>query len=86
MKLSRKDVFFLSVRLTIMISLVYTLGPLIGAFIVQAYFGINWLVMKLAFNLETVSPVDTLLVHDDDKNVANVVSKRGWLSLSKSMV
>lgn len=79
MKLSRKDVFFLSLRLTIMITLVYTLGLITGAFIVQTYFGVNWLVMKLVFNLEAVSPVDTLLVHDDDINVANVVSKVAFL-------
>jgi len=31
--------------------------------------------MKWVFGLEAVAPIDTLLNHDDDKNVANIVSK-----------
>lgn len=75
MRLSRKDIFFLSVRLTLTLSLLYYLGIFLGLAFIWSYFTLNFCVMKYCFGLESVSPVDTLLVHDDDKNVANIVSK-----------
>ena len=74
MKLSKKDVMFLSLKLTIVISLIFTLGLLYGPLLIWAFYFVNGLIMSLCFGLEAVAPVDTLLVHDDDKNVANIVS------------
>ena len=75
MRLSRKDVFFLSLRITTTISLIYYLGLITASLIIWAFFSLNFIVMKYCFGLEAVSPVDTLIVHDDDKNVANILSK-----------
>ena len=75
MKLSKKDVMFLSLKLTIVISLLFTLGLLYGSLVIWAFYALNHFVMKKVFGLEAVAPVDTLLVHDDNKNVANIVSK-----------
>jgi len=66
---------FLSLKLTIQISLIFTLGLVYGSLLIWAFFFVNRMIMSLCFGLEAVSPVDTLLVHDDDKNVANIVSK-----------
>jgi len=75
MRLSRKDIFFLSLRITITLSLIYYLGVIRGGLILWAYFTSTFYLMKWIFGLEAVSPIDTLLNHDDDKNVANIVSK-----------
>jgi len=75
MRLSTKDVFFLSCRLTITTSLVFYLGILTGSLLIYSYYVLNFFIMKYVFGLEAVAPVDTLLIHDDDKNVANVISK-----------
>ena len=74
MKLSKKDVMFLSLKLTIVISLIFALGPLYGPLLLWTFSFANRVIMRLCFGLEAVSPVDTLLVHDDDLNVANIVS------------
>jgi len=75
MRLSNKDVFFLSCRLTITMSLVFYLGILSGTLLIYSYYTLNFFIMKYVFGLEAVAPVDTLLIHDDDKNIANVISK-----------
>ena len=75
MRLSRKDIFFLSLRITITLSLVYYVGLLKGVLMIWAYYLLTFYFMKHIFGLETVAPIDTLLNHDDDKNVANIVSK-----------
>ena len=80
MKLSKKDVMFLSLKLTIVISLLFTIGFFYGSLVMWAFYSLNHLIMKEVFGLEAVSPVDTLLVHDDNKNVANIVSKLHLLS------
>lgn len=76
MRLSRKDIFFLSLRITITLSLIYYLGILKGLLVIWSYFILTFYLMKVLFGLEAVEPIDTLLNHDDDKNVANVVSKQ----------
>jgi hypothetical protein len=76
MRLSRKDIFFLSLRITITLSLIYYLGLINGLLILWSYFTLTYYVMKWVFGLEAVEPIDTLMNHDDDKNVANIVSKR----------
>ncbi len=75
MRLSRKDIFFLSLRITITLSLIYYVGILKGSLIIWGYYLFTFYLMKWVFGLEAVEPIDTLLNHDDDKNVANVVSK-----------
>ena len=75
MKLTKTDLFFLSLRMTVLLSLIYYLGLLSGIAVYTVYFSLNILVMKYLFGLEAVSPVDTLIVHDDDNNVANIISK-----------
>ena len=75
MKLTKTDLFFLSLRMTVLLSLIYYLGLLSGITVYTVYFSLNILVMKYLFGLEAVSPVDTLIVHDDDNNVANIISK-----------
>ena len=75
MRLSRKDIFFLSLRITITLSLIYYLGVIKGLLILWTYFTSLFYLMKWVFGLESLSPIDTLLNHDDDKNVANIVSK-----------
>jgi hypothetical protein len=74
MRLSRKDIFFLSLRITVTLSLIYYLGVIKGLLILWSYFTAMFFLMKWVFGLEAVSPIDTLLNHDDDKNVANIVS------------
>ena len=75
MRLSRKDIFFLSLRITITLSLIYYMGVIKGLLILWTYFTSMFYLMKWVFGLESLSPIDTLLNHDDDKNVANIVSK-----------
>ncbi len=75
MRLSRKDIFFLSIRITITLSLIYYMGILTGLLMIWAYYIATFYLMKILFGLEALEPIDTLLNHDDDKNVANVVSK-----------
>ena len=75
MRLSRKDIFFLSLRITITLSLIYYMGLLKGAALIWGYYQVTFYLMKLLFGLEAVEPIDTLLNHDDDKNVANIISK-----------
>jgi hypothetical protein len=79
MRLSRKDIFFLSLRITITLSLIYYLGLLKGLLILWSYFTLAFYFMKFVFGLEAVEPIDTLLNHDDDKNVANIVSKKTFI-------
>jgi hypothetical protein len=82
MRLSRKDIFFLSLRITITLSLVYYVGLLRGVLIIWGYYLLTFYLMKYLFGLEAVEPIDTLLNHDDDKNVANIVSKkRAYMNL-----
>ena len=76
MRLSRKDIFFLSLRITITLSLIYYVGLLKGVLIIWGYYMLTFYLMKYLFGLEAVEPIDTLLNHDDDKNVANIVSKK----------
>jgi hypothetical protein len=75
MRLSRKDVFFLSLRLTIIVYLFLSMGIFFGVFLILAYNLSNTLLMNWLFGLEAVAPVDTLMVHDDDKNIANIICK-----------
>lgn len=82
MRLSRKDIFFLSLRITITLSLIYYLGVIKGLLILWTYFTSLFYLMKWVFGLESLSPIDTLLNHDDDKNVANIVSKPFKYSLA----
>ena len=51
------------------------MGVVRGVLILWAYFTSTFYLMKWIFGLEAVAPIDTLLNHDDDKNVANIVSK-----------
>ena len=81
MRLSRKDIFFLSLRITITLSLIYYMGVIKGLLILWTYFTSMFYLMKWVFGLESLSPIDTLLNHDDDKNVANIVSKPFKFSL-----
>jgi hypothetical protein len=73
MRLSRKDVFFLSIRLTIIVYLIISTGVAFAVISLVIFNLVNMVVMKYAFDLEAVAPVDTLLVHDDEKNIANIV-------------
>ena len=75
MRLSKTDVIFLSIRLTVTFSLFHYLGVLYGLFAIWLYFSLNYVMMRYCFGLDAVSPVDTLLVHDDEGNVSNIVSK-----------
>jgi hypothetical protein len=75
MRLSRKDIFFLSLRITITLSLIYYVGLIYGIFLIWSFYTITFYAMKWIFGLEALEPTDTLLNHDDDKNVANIVSK-----------
>lgn len=75
MRLSRKDVLFLSLRLTVTISLINYTGILRGLCILLVYRLLSNWTMRYLFGLEAVAPVDTLLVHDDEINVANVICK-----------
>ena len=74
MKISKKDIFFISLRVTVMASLILYLGILNGIFVSWIYRLANYYLMKYLFRLEAVAPIDTLFVHDDHKNVANVIS------------
>lgn len=75
MRLSRRDVYFLSLRLTINLSVLYYVGLINGILMIWLYHTFSFYFMKWIMGLEAVSPVDTLLVHDDERNVANVVCK-----------
>ena len=75
MRLSRKDIFFLSLRITITLSLIYYLGLIYGILLIWSFYTVTFYAMKWIFGLEALEPTDTLLNHDDDKNVANIVSK-----------
>ncbi len=74
MRLSRNDVFFLSLRITITLSLIFYLGLIKGLLVIYSYFILTFYLMKYLFGMEAVSPIDTLLNHDDETNVANIVS------------
>ena len=73
MRLSRRDIYFMSLRLTITLSVLYYAGLLYGLVLCFSYYSLSYFIMKYLFGLDPVDPVDTLLVHDDDRNVANVV-------------
>lgn len=74
MRLSRNDVFFLSLRITITLSLIFYLGVIQGLLLINSYFLVTFYLMKYMFGMEAVAPIDTLLNHDDHINVANIVS------------
>jgi hypothetical protein len=50
-------------------------GLLTGLLVIWGYYIFTFYLMKWVFGLEALEPIDTLLNHDDDKNVANIVSK-----------
>ena len=75
MKLPIADVFFLSLRMTVACYLFYSFGWIAGFLICCTLNLVNNLLMKLLFGLEALSAVDDLFILDDDKNVANIVSK-----------
>lgn len=74
--------FFLSLRLTIIVYLFLSMGIFFGIFLILAYNLSNALVMKWLFGLEAVAPVDTLMVHDDDKNIANIICKHSLIQFT----
>lgn len=80
MRLSRKDIFFLSLRITMTLSLIYYVGLIYGIFLIWSFYTVTFYAMKWLFGLEALEPTDTLLNHDDDKNVANIVSKSKYNS------
>ncbi len=75
MRLSRRDVYFISLKLTLIFSILYYFGLLLGLSICFLYSFLSDSLMYYLFGMEAVSPVDTLIVHDDENNVANVVCK-----------
>jgi hypothetical protein len=75
MRLNITDLFFLSLRMTIAATLFYNLGFLYGFLSCCALNLLNFYVMKLCFGMEALAAVDELFILDDEKNVANIVSK-----------
>lgn len=75
MRYNTTDLFYLSVRVTVDIALLYILGPLYGILSILVLSLINYFIMKGIFGLEALSAVDELFLFDDDKNVCNIVSK-----------
>lgn len=75
MKFPIQDTFFLSLRMTIAIYMIYYYGWIQGTAICVGLNFTSDLIMWYAFGLESLSAVDELFILDDAKNVSNVVSK-----------
>lgn len=75
MKLPIGDVFFLSLRMTVAAYIFYNFGWITGVIICSMLNFVHNQLMWYIFGLESLSAVDEMFVNDDEKNVANIVSK-----------
>ena len=66
---------FLSIRVTIQLYTLYFFGIIIGFWVWFTFSWLSFYFMKYLFGLEALTAVDELFIMDDDRNVANIMSK-----------
>ena len=75
MKITPYDILFLSLRITLFLSLIYILGLIYGVVIKLVTSYLYFHIMKYVFGMEKLLAEDNIFLLDHDKNPSNIISK-----------